>query len=78
MTDTPHFGNLNLTIRGPYVPDLLLVPITRINSVCYNTVHESTAYIKIMVPNIVLGLKIALKMQYLDQQHTLLIEYLLI
>ena len=47
--------NLNVTIRRPYVPYLIFGPSAELNSVRYNTILDSTAYVKIMVTNTVLG-----------------------
>ena len=42
-------------IRRPYVPYLLLGTGAGLNSVRYNTVMDSTACVKIIVPNTILG-----------------------
>ena len=48
-------ANFNVAIHSPHVPGLLLGPSDGINSVRYNTVHKSTVYIKITLPNTLLG-----------------------
>ena len=54
-------ANLTVTICSPYVPALLLGPGAGLNIVRYNTVLDSTAYVKIMAPNTVLGSTVCIK-----------------
>ena len=69
-----HFGNLTVTISRPYVPGLLLGTGAGLNSVSRITVLESTVYIKITVPNKLIGSTVCVKIQYLAKHHTILIS----
>ena len=64
-----------MTILRPYIPALLLGPGDVLNSVRYNTIPESIAYVEITVPdtllwstlginNIVLGSKVSANNKY--------------
>ena len=52
---------MTVTIRRSYVIDLLLGTGAILNSVRYNIVLDSTSYVKIMVPNVVLGSTVCVK-----------------
>ena len=54
-------ANLTVTICSPYVLALLLGPGAGLNRVSYNTVLDLTSYVKLMVPNAILGSTVYVK-----------------
>ena len=46
---------MDVTVCRPYVPDLLSCPGDLLNSMRYNKLIDSTSYVKIGVPNTLLG-----------------------
>ena len=67
-----------MTIRRPYVPDLLLGTGAGLNIVRYNIVLELTAYAKIVVPNTVLGSTVCVKNTVFVSTSCAINQYLLI
>ena len=67
-----------MTIRRPYVPDLILGTGSGLNIVRYSIVLELTAYAKIVVPNTVLGSTVCVKNAVFFSIECAIHQYLLI
>ena len=67
-----------MAVHMLYIPALLLGTGSGINIIRYNTVLDSTTYIKIMVPNTLLGSKVCVKNTVFGSTSLAINKYLLI